>query len=74
MREARFAVIALEGTDIPMRLCEALFADVRDADRVQELVQEATGEPCPCSQGRECPLFGDRLVSAGAMSDRGGHS
>ncbi len=39
-----------------MRLCEVLFT-VEQADAVQRLVQDGTGQPCPCTAGRACPLL-----------------
>lgn len=38
-----------------MRGCEVVW-DVETADRVEELVEESTGEPCPCRQGKTCPF------------------
>lgn len=35
--------------------CERLFGADRGT-QVQELVELATGELCPCKQGRACPL------------------
>lgn len=37
--------------------CEALFGLERGA-QIQAAVAEDTGQPCPCSQGRACPLMG----------------
>lgn len=36
--------------------CEILWGP-EDAARVRQLVEEATGEDCPCLQGRVCPLL-----------------
>lgn len=35
--------------------CQMLFGTERAVD-VQRMVEEATGEMCPCLAGRECPL------------------
>jgi hypothetical protein len=40
--------------------CEVLFSSER-AQAVQELIEGATGKPCPCKQGMACPLL-PRLV------------
>lgn len=29
---------------------------VKEGHKVRVLIEEATGEPCPCSQGKCCPL------------------
>ena len=36
--------------------CEILFGDEQGA-KMQELVERVTGEPCPCKQGKGCPLM-----------------
>lgn len=36
-------------------LCEAAFGLVRGRE-IQQLVEDSTGEACPCKQGRPCPL------------------
>ncbi len=49
-----------------MRGCEVLWDDIVQANRVQAIVEDATGQPCPCLQGRECPLLpGDVTLVAG---------
>lgn len=36
-------------------LCETLFG--RDEGRaMQEMIEQATGRPCPCQRGKICPL------------------
>lgn len=35
--------------------CERLFGETR-GQQIQALVEEATGELCPCKAGRSCPL------------------
>lgn len=34
---------------------------MQTADKVQRLMVEATGQPCPCDQGRRCPFLGPRV-------------
>lgn len=41
-----------------MRGCELLW-DVETADRLQEMVEQATGRPCPCMEGLKCPIVSD---------------
>jgi hypothetical protein len=36
--------------------CEVLFSSER-AQAVQNLIEGATGKPCPCKQGKTCPLL-----------------
>jgi hypothetical protein len=36
--------------------CEVLFSSER-AQAVQDLIEGATGKPCPCKQGKTCPLL-----------------
>ena len=36
--------------------CEVLFSSKR-AQAVQNLIEGATGKPCPCKQGMTCPLL-----------------
>ena len=36
--------------------CVTLFGRERGAD-VNRMIEEATGEPCPCKQGGRCPLL-----------------
>lgn len=36
--------------------CEVLFSKER-SDALQKLIEGATGELCPCKQGRGCPLL-----------------
>lgn len=38
------------------RGCEVVLG-LADADRLQRTVQEATGAPCPCTTGKNCPLL-----------------
>lgn len=39
-----------------MLACEAIYG-ARQAQNIQELVVFATGEACPCQQGKGCPLL-----------------
>lgn len=39
-----------------MRACEAVY-DMRTSEKVQALIEEATGKPCPCTGGLPCPLL-----------------
>ena len=42
--------------------CEVLFGEGDErATAMQELIEGATGQPCPCKQDRSCPLI-PRLV------------
>lgn len=36
--------------------CEILF-DREQAAAMQELIERKTGDPCPCKQGKACPLL-----------------
>lgn len=36
--------------------CEVAF-DAARAKRLQELIEDATGHPCPCRPGLSCPLL-----------------
>jgi len=47
--------------------CEVLFDEERGL-AVQELVEAATGEPCPCKQGRACPLLDLKIQPAQAVA------
>lgn len=38
-----------------MRVCEVIFGRER-GEELRAYLEEALGEPCPCSQGRRCPL------------------
>ena len=38
-----------------MRNCEYVWDPVR-AQQVSELVERATGKPCPCKEGGQCPF------------------
>lgn len=38
-----------------MRICESKFGLVRGRE-IQQLIQDATGQNCPCVEGRPCPL------------------
>ena len=31
--------------------------DAEDAERVQELMEQGTGKPCPCKRGKRCPIL-----------------
>lgn len=48
-----------------MRLCEVIW-DVEKSDRIQAMVESASGQACPCVRGLECPLIptGISLLSA----------
>jgi len=37
-------------------LCVGMFGLVHGAE-IEDLVERTTGEPCPCRQGRTCPLL-----------------
>ena len=39
-----------------MRMCEVIW-NMEKADRVQKMVESASGLPCPCAQGLVCPLM-----------------
>lgn len=40
--------------------CEVLFGDdVERAERVQDLIETATGRPCPCKGDAVCPLLSE---------------
>lgn len=43
-----------------MRACEAIY-DMRTSLKVQALIEEATGSPCPCVGGLACPLLSARV-------------
>ncbi len=43
-------------------LCKEKLGEVRGAELVA-LVERATGEKCPCKQGRVCPLLPAAAVS-----------
>ena len=36
--------------------------DAEDAKRVQELMEQGTGEPCPCKRGKRCPILPETLA------------
>ena len=44
----------------PMLGCELLFS-AEKAEKVQALVEESTGRPCPCKAGEHCPLLPNDL-------------
>jgi len=44
-------------TPRPLLPCEALFG-LRRGAQIIAAVEEDTGAPCPCRQGRVCPLLG----------------
>jgi hypothetical protein len=39
-----------------MYVCEYVWDPVQ-ASQVRELLERATGEPCPCKQGKPCPFI-----------------
>lgn len=39
-----------------MRGCEVIW-DEQTADKVEAMVERATGGPCPCRVGNDCPLL-----------------
>ena len=41
--------------------CEVLW-DAEDAKRVQELMEQGTGKPCPCKRGKPCPILPKTLA------------
>jgi hypothetical protein len=41
--------------------CEVLFS-AADAERVQQMIEDATGLPCACKRDLRCPLFGERVL------------
>ena len=43
--------------------CEVLF-NSEQALHIQQLIETATGRPCPCKQGRTCPLLARQEVAA----------
>jgi hypothetical protein len=43
-----------------VRACEAVF-DMETSEKVQALIEEATGSPCPCIGGLPCPLVSERV-------------
>ena len=44
-----------------MRGCEVAW-DIETADRIQGLVEEATGMPCPCKRGLPCLVVPREVV------------
>ncbi len=53
---------------------EALWPPEKAA-RIRAMIEEATGQPCPCSRGKRCPILGDtrareRLLAWEAASSR----
>ena len=36
--------------------------DAEDAKRVQELMEQGTGKPCPCKRGKRCPILPNTLA------------
>lgn len=36
--------------------CQAIYGTERGT-QVQTLIEQATAQPCPCSQGQPCPLM-----------------
>jgi hypothetical protein len=53
IRDKRRRVATL--IDVAELECTKIFGQVRGAEIV-ELVERTTGQPCPCKQGRPCPL------------------
>jgi hypothetical protein len=45
--------------------CELLFGLERSRE-IRALVEDATGEPTPCNQGKPCPLLPAQVSIAGA--------
>lgn len=43
-----------------MRACEAIY-DMATSVKVQAMIEEATGLPCPCTSGQGCPLLSTRV-------------
>lgn len=41
--------------------CQAIFGEERGAE-LSAFLERATGEPCPCRQGRVCPLLPANVV------------
>ena len=41
--------------------CEVLW-DAEKAQRVQELMEQGTGRPCPCKTGKRCPILPKTLA------------
>jgi hypothetical protein len=41
---------------MPLLPCQAMFGLAR-GDQIIEMVEAATGGPCPCIQGLTCPLM-----------------
>lgn len=39
-----------------MLACEVIWAPEKAA-RARELIEDAIGGPCPCHEGRECPML-----------------
>lgn len=39
-----------------IQVCQAIYGNERGA-ALQSFLEKATGEPCPCAQGRVCPLM-----------------
>lgn len=46
--------------------CKARFGEVRGRE-IQVLVEESTGDICPCKQGQPCPLLVRRTKDAGLL-------
>lgn len=43
-----------------VRGCEVIW-DLATADKMQELIEGATGQPCPCKRGQRCMVIPDDL-------------
>ena len=48
------------------RGCEVLW-DAERADRVQHLIEDALGGPCPCTVALVCPLLSSRILPRPVM-------
>jgi len=49
--------------------CEVLW-DAEDAKRVQELMEQGTGKPCPCKVGKRCPILPKTLAIVPNLAKR----
>jgi hypothetical protein len=46
--------------------CERIFG-ISGGLEVRDLIEKATGRPCPCTEGRACPLMPPVAVAAAAV-------
>lgn len=53
---------------MPRLRCRFVFGH-EEAERVVAIVEKATGEPCPCQQGKPCPLLPDLPGKTLAVGD-----